>query len=110
MSVVFFVSLSLIIWLFLLLFWGGFWRANQRIDSSKGELEAYPTVWAVVPARDEADVISVSLTSLLNQDYLGELEVVLVDDNSRDRTSEIAKQTAAKLGKKLIYYFWKTFG
>ncbi len=92
------VSLSLIIWIFLLLFRGGFWLANQRIETTV-ELDNYPTVWAVVPARDEAEAIALSLTSLLNQNYLGEFSVVLVDDNSCDRTSEIALSTAEKLGK-----------
>jgi hopene-associated glycosyltransferase HpnB len=92
------VSLSLIIWIFLWLFRGGFWLANQRIGTTV-ELDNYPTVWAVVPARDEAEAIAISLTSLLNQNYLGEFSVVLVDDNSCDRTSEIALTTAEKLGK-----------
>jgi hopene-associated glycosyltransferase HpnB len=92
------VSLSLIIWIFLWLFRGGFWLANQRIETTV-ELDNYPTVWAVVPARDEAEAIAISLTSLLNQNYLGEFSVVLVDDNSCDRTSEIALTTAEKLGK-----------
>ena len=88
-------SLSLFIWLFLLLFWGGFWRADCRIATeSDRTLAEYPTVWAIVPARNEAEVIATSLTSLLNQDYSGKLKVVLVDDNSSDRTSEIAEATA----------------
>ncbi len=92
------VSLSLIIWIFLWLFWGGFWLANQRIEGNV-ELDNYPSVCAIIPARDEAEAIAISLTSLLNQNYLGEFSVVLVDDNSCDRTSEIALTTAEKLGK-----------
>jgi hopene-associated glycosyltransferase HpnB len=91
-------ALSLGIWLFLLLFWGNFWRADCRLDSSSA-LDYYPRVCAVVPARDEAEAIAVSLTSLLHQDYAGEFSVVLVDDNSSDRTTEIALETAASLGK-----------
>ena len=98
MILIILVCLSLIIWIFLLLFWGRFWLANQRIESNQN-LSVYPTVWIIVPARDEAEVIGVSLTSLLNQDYLGNYFVVLVDDNSRDRTSEIAQKTAQELGK-----------
>ena len=98
MILIILVCLSLIIWIFLLLFWGGFWLANQRIESNQN-LSVYPTVWIIVPARDEAEVIGVSLTSLLNQDYLGNYFVVLVDDNSRDRTSEIAQETAQESGK-----------
>jgi hopene-associated glycosyltransferase HpnB len=89
--------LSLAIWLFLLLFWGDFWRADRRIEDNSLELETYPTVRAIVPARDEAEVISTSLTSLLNRDYAGKFAVVLVDDNSSDRTVEVAKATATEL-------------
>jgi hopene-associated glycosyltransferase HpnB len=92
------VVLSLSIWLFLLLFWGNFWRADCRLNNSQG-LNDYPTVYAVIPARNEVEVIAASLTSLLNQDYAGQFDLVLVDDNSSDRTTEIARQTATQLGK-----------
>ncbi len=59
----------------------------------------HPSVWAIIPARDEAEAIAISLTSLLNQNYQGEFLIALVDDNSSDLTSEIALQTAAQLGK-----------
>ena len=92
-------SLSLGIWLFLLLFWGQFWRANCRVDRDRPtELESYPSVCAVVPARNESEVIDTALSSLLTQDYRGRLTVVLVDDNSSDRTGKIVRQTATKLG------------
>ena len=94
------VGLSLAIWLFLILFWGNFWRSDQRIVDDTNQIETYPTVWAVVPARNEAEAIALSLTSLLNQNYLGNFSVVLVDDNSSDRTREIAQATADKLGKR----------
>ena len=97
MTVIIAAGLSLFIWLFLLLFWGGFWRADRRIENKPEpdrNLEIYPNVCIIVPARDEAEVISSSLTSLLNQNYPGKLSVVLVDDNSSDRTGEIARQTA----------------
>ncbi|MGL5834786.1 MAG: glycosyltransferase, partial [Waterburya sp.] len=95
-------AMSLGIWLFLLLFWGNFWRADCRLDScldSSLALDYYPRVCAVVPARDEAEAIAASLSSLLHQDYAGEFSVVLVDDNSSDHTREIALETAASLGK-----------
>jgi hopene-associated glycosyltransferase HpnB len=98
-SLIIIISLSLIIWLFLLLFWGKFWLANQRIEQTGQKLESYPNICAVIPARDEADVLATSLASLLNQDYLGKFSIVLVDDNSRDRTYEIAKETAVKFNQ-----------
>ena len=99
MILTFLVSLSLVIWLFLLLFWGGFWKANQILVEDDFNLAVYPTVWAIVPARDEAEVLPDCLSSLLNQDYLGELRIVLVDDNSSDRTGEIARQLGEKLNQ-----------
>lgn len=98
MVVIIVAALPLGIWLCLLLFWGNFWRADCRLDPSSA-LDYYPRVCAVVPARDEAEAIATSLTSLLHQDYAGEFFVVLVDDNSSDRTREIALKTSAQLEK-----------
>ncbi|MEL6493853.1 MAG: glycosyltransferase [Cyanobacteria bacterium J06623_7] len=92
-------GLSLVIWLFLLVFWGGFWRANQRLSPAKTTLSNYPRVCALVPARNEAAVITEGIASLLSQNYPGDLTVVLIDDNSSDRTAELARETALNLHK-----------
>ncbi|MGF1542679.1 MAG: glycosyltransferase [Pleurocapsa sp.] len=96
---IFLASLSLVIWLFLLLFWGGFWLANQRLVTTEIKLIPYPTICAIVPARNEADVLPTSIASLLNQDYLGTFSIVLVDDNSSDRTREVTQKIATELNK-----------
>ena len=96
---IFVIALALISWLFLLLFWGDFWQTNQRLDANNKILDTYPTVGIIVPARNEEQAIAESLTSLLNQNYPGEFAIYLVDDNSSDRTSEIAQTTAAKQEK-----------
>lgn len=61
-----------------------------------------PTVWprvvVVVPARDEAGVLPLSLPSLLAQDYPGVAEVVLVDDGSTDGTGALAVELAGRCG------------
>jgi hopene-associated glycosyltransferase HpnB len=53
-----------------------------------------PTVTAVIPARNEADMLPACLPSLLGQGYAGRFSVVVVDDDSSDSTAK----TAAKLG------------
>src|SRR5579864_2900503 len=84
--------LPLAIWAFLLVGRGGFWRARERDDKSEPAApQAWPAVTAVVPARDEADVIVRSIGSLLAQDYPGPFRVVLVDDNSSDGTGRLAE-------------------
>jgi hopene-associated glycosyltransferase HpnB len=46
---------------------------------------------AIVPARNEADVIARSIGSLARQDYPGTFSILLVDDNSDDDTAAIAR-------------------
>ena len=91
-------ALALAIWLYLLLARGGFWLARERDDRGEpGAPAAWPAVTAVVPARDEADVIARSIGSLLVQDYPGDLRVILVDDQSTDGTGEAALAIARSL-------------
>ena len=79
-------------WLYLLAARGGFWRASDRDDEPAPvrELDAWPPVTAIVPARDEADVIGANLASLLLQDYPGAFSVIVVDDHSSDATAAVA--------------------
>ena len=86
----------LAIWLYLLLFHHGFWRLRERDTLPVTEPDRWPGVVAVVPARNEADVIRRSLESLLAQDYPGDFHVVLVDDQSDDGTGELARGLAAQ--------------
>src|SRR5438552_10848068 len=82
--------LSLLIWVGLLA--SGFWRTDQRDTMVRRTDPArWPDVTAVVPARDEADVIARSVGSLAAQDYPGAFRVIVVDDNSRDDTATIVR-------------------
>lgn len=62
-------------------------RIRERLEAS-GELADLSEVTALIPARNEGAVIRASLTALLEQG--GGLEVVVIDDESDDRTAEIA--------------------
>jgi hopene-associated glycosyltransferase HpnB len=84
--------LPLAIWAYLLLGRGGYWLARERDDRSEpADPRAWPAVTAVVPARNEADVIARSVGSLLAQSYPGPFRVILVDDNSSDGTGRVAE-------------------
>ncbi|BAZ42083.1 glycosyl transferase family protein [Calothrix sp. NIES-4101] len=110
--------LSVVIWVVLLVGRGGFWRINPLLEETeedavrrrRGEGEtqnisasspssSLPTICAVIPARNEADLLPVTLTSLLSQDYAGNLTIFLVDDHSSDRTGEVAQLIAEGLQK-----------
>ena len=61
-------------------------------EGQEGEAQSqarWPTVTAIVPARDEADVIARSIGSLAAQDYPGDFRIILVDDSSSDGTAAI---------------------
>ena len=83
-------ALALVIWLYLLVGRGMFWLARER-DGGEGMIAAWPSVTAIVPARDEAETIAQSIGSLLKQDYPGIFRIVLVDDQSTDGTAGIAR-------------------
>ena len=94
--------LSLVIWLFLILFWGQFWRVNHQLEANKDkdiDNNTLQTVCVIIPARNEADVIPVSLRSLLLQDYPGNFTIFLVDDQSSDSTANVAQEVAHNLDK-----------
>ena len=87
--------LALAIWLGLL--GTGFWLCTERDDRVRTiELAEWPDVVAVIPARNEADVIARSLGSVIRQDYPGTFRVILVDDNSGDGTGAIARALGAE--------------
>ncbi|MFF3628639.1 glycosyltransferase [Streptomyces sp. NPDC002164] len=88
---------SLAAWVWLLLGQGFFWRTDQRMPVRRAP-ERWPSVAIVVPARDEADMLPVSLPSLLTQDYPGVAEVFVVDDCSEDGTGDVARALSVRYG------------
>lgn len=87
-------------WLWLALFRGKYWRADQRLPAVPERPRKLPPVVAVVPARNEAATVAETVTSLLAQETAGgpEIRVVLVDDASDDGTAETARAAAAEAG------------
>jgi hopene-associated glycosyltransferase HpnB len=89
-------DIAFVAWAYLLFGRGFFWLMRERDDLRlPPEPTAWPTVAAVVPARNEADVIERSIGSLIGQDYPGAFRVVLVDDNSDDGTADAAARLGA---------------
>ncbi len=93
-------GISLVVWVWLLLFRGLFWRTSQQLkafSANPTEGPTWPGVSVLVPARNEADAIPESLPNLLLQDYPGPIRVFLVDDESDDGTAQTAERAAAEL-------------
>lgn len=95
---------ALAIWAYLLLGRGFFWRVAERDDNLAARVEAgrapaaWPAVTAIVPARNEADVIGKSIGLLLRQTYPGRFSIILVDDQSTDGTGDTARAAAREAG------------
>lgn len=88
------VAFSCLAWIFLLLFWGGFWRADQRLSQTAPPAN-WPEVAIVIPARNEAETIAEVAASHGASDYPGATHLIVVDDSSSDGTGEIAMQSGA---------------
>ncbi|MCU0549502.1 MAG: glycosyltransferase [Leptolyngbya sp. Prado105] len=82
---------SFIIWLYLLALRGQFWRTDQQLPQGENK---NASVCVVIPARNEADMLPMTLRSLLTQEFSGALTIFLVDDHSTDGTAEIARSIA----------------
>ncbi len=89
-------GMAALAWLYLLVVHGGFWQVSKSLSSPQAAKTPAGVV-AVVPARNEADVIARSIPSLLTQRDL--LHVFLVDDGSTDGTAQIAREAAQKTGR-----------
>lgn len=77
---------------------GQFWdaRADRLADApSSGDA---PDIHAVVPARNEGDVIGRTAASVIAQRYPGRLTVTVVDDRSDDNTATEVAAAVARAG------------
>jgi hopene-associated glycosyltransferase HpnB len=92
--------IALAIWLHLFFGRSWFWRVGRlNADLATGEmLNKWPSVVAVVPARNEAETIGRVVSDLSKQEYPGPFSVVIVDDHSEDATASIAREIAEESG------------
>lgn len=64
-------------------------RSHEDAEHDPGR--SRPRLSVVVPAYNEAGFIGGCLDSLLQQDFQGDFEIIVVDNNSTDQTAEIAR-------------------
>jgi len=86
---------SLAAWIWLLVGRGFFWWPTPRLErAASGAKPPARSVVAVVPARNEAEILPTTLPTVLAQDCTWPFRVVLVDDRSEDGTASVARATA----------------
>ena len=86
--------LPVLIWLYLLLARGEFWRVGRLLSTDAADTGARARVVAIIPARNEADVVGLAVQSLLAQRFAGELHIIVIDDASTDGTAEAVRAAA----------------
>jgi hopene-associated glycosyltransferase HpnB len=82
--------LAAVAWTYLVVGHGGYWRTSQWLPPATRDPDTWPDVVAVVPARNEAEMLPATLPALLGQEYPGTLTVIVVDDRSSDDTAKVA--------------------
>lgn len=74
----------------------GFFRDLPRLPKKVAH-ERLPSLSILIPARNEQDNLPKLLKSLKSLRYPGELEIIVIDDNSSDQTAAIAVGYQVKL-------------
>lgn len=92
----FIAAIPLLIWLYVFFGRGFFWRLRSfdADRTSPKPLSKWPSVTAIVPARNEAGTIARTVESLARQNYAGEFSIIVVDDHSDDGTAALAQRAA----------------
>jgi cellulose synthase/poly-beta-1,6-N-acetylglucosamine synthase-like glycosyltransferase/peptidoglycan/xylan/chitin deacetylase (PgdA/CDA1 family)/spore germination protein YaaH len=67
------------------------WVRSRRREREHAGADFEPFVSVIVPSYNEEYVIESTIRSLLNSDY-HQLEIIVVDDGSTDRTSEVVRE------------------
>lgn len=96
MTIIFLILLIIFALEFILIFrlWLDYIKAPKLSKICEDEREM-PFVSLLIPVRNEEKNISHCLNSLINQDYPN-YEIIIIDDNSEDRTYEISEEYVRK--------------
>jgi hopene-associated glycosyltransferase HpnB len=91
--------LSIAIWTYLLTAHGNFWRVGRLQPQAQPQVTVDGVVAVIIPARDEAEGIGVTVRSLLQQTCADSIHIFVVDDQSSDGTAEVARKAARACGR-----------
>ena len=89
--------IPLLIWAYLLLARGRFWRVAAPGAAVPPTAPAGRVV-VLIPARNEAATIGVTVSSLARQTFAGVIHLIVIDDGSNDCTAEVALAAARESG------------
>jgi hopene-associated glycosyltransferase HpnB len=90
-------TIPVLIWVYLLIGRGRFWRVAARSIPIQPSAAARRVV-VIVPARNEASVIAAAVASLARQSFNGLIHIIAIDDGSSDGTAQAAMTAAREEG------------
>ncbi len=89
-------GLGVCVWVIIALLPWKPWSTQERFEKTDSPLSRdLSSVTVLIPARNEADTIGQTIESLNHQG--ADLNIILVDDQSTDETSEVARKAAANV-------------
>jgi cellulose synthase/poly-beta-1,6-N-acetylglucosamine synthase-like glycosyltransferase len=71
--------------------WALYFKVKRKIKPLSGNPH-FPSVSLILPAYNEEKTIGRSIEHGLNQDYQGNIEIIVVNDGSTDKTEEIVRR------------------
>lgn len=97
-------ALSILLWLGILLHPARPWDfqpvgEDTAVALEAGQRDDWPSVCILVPARNEAESLPLTLPTLLKQEYPGQIDIIVIDDRSEDGTGGIAQRIGHKPGQ-----------
>ena len=69
---------------------------DSRPEYTKKELEDYPDITVLIAAYNEEESIEATIESVAKQEYGGHLNVIVIDDGSKDNTVERSELAASR--------------
>ena len=83
---------------------------NERKGADLFSGSKLPLVSVIIPCYNEDRYLGAAVTNAYRQSYLGEIEILIVDDGSKDNTWSIGKIFQTKKGKRTVKTFHKPNG
>lgn len=86
-----------------------YWRRERNMPMQPPELTSYPLVSMLIPARNEERDIKETTEAILQSDYPN-LEVIVINDASTDRTGKILEELTYRYPNLKVLHMQKNMG